>query len=71
VIGGFHLIASSRANSMAGSKRDVEDLARKVLDYPIERTYTGHCTGTKALAILQAVMGERIMDLETGYSFEV
>jgi 7,8-dihydropterin-6-yl-methyl-4-(beta-D-ribofuranosyl)aminobenzene 5'-phosphate synthase len=72
VIGGFHLVASSaRSNSMAGSKREVEGLARKVLDYPVERTYTGHCTGPKAFAVLKGVMGERIVDLETGYCFEV
>lgn len=71
VIGGFHLVASPPFNSMAGSKRDVEDLAKLVLDYPIDRTYTGHCTGTKAFAVLKSVMGERITDLRTGSCFEV
>lgn len=71
VIGGFHLVASPPFNFMAGSKRDVEELANMVLDYPIDRTYTGHCSGTKAFAILKAVMGERITDLRTGSCFEV
>jgi len=71
VIGGFHLVASPPFNLMAGSRREVEDLARQVLDYPIGRTYTGHCTGTKAFAVLKAVMGERITDLQTGSCFEV
>jgi 7,8-dihydropterin-6-yl-methyl-4-(beta-D-ribofuranosyl)aminobenzene 5'-phosphate synthase len=71
VIGGFHLIASPPFNFMAGSKREVEDLARLILDYPIDRTYTGHCTGTKAFAVLKAVMGERITDLRTGSCFVV
>ena len=71
VIGGFHLVGSPPFNFMAGSRREVEDLAKKILDYPIDRTYTGHCTGTKAFAVLKTVMGERITDLKTGSCFEV
>jgi len=71
VIGGFHLVASPPFNFMAGSKHEVEDLAKKLLDYPIDRIYTGHCTGTRAFAVLKAVMGEQITDLETGSHFEV
>jgi len=71
VIGGFHLVGSPPFNFMAGSRREVEDLAKKILDYPIDRTYTGHCTGTKAFAVLKTVMGEHITDLKTGSCFEV
>ena len=71
VIGGFHLVAAPPFNFMAGSKREVESLARSVLNYPIEMTYTGHCTGTKAFRVLKAVMGERITDIQTGSCFEV
>jgi 7,8-dihydropterin-6-yl-methyl-4-(beta-D-ribofuranosyl)aminobenzene 5'-phosphate synthase len=71
VIGGFHLVAAPPLNFMAGSKREVEELARSVLDYPIEMTYTGHCTGTKAFPILKGVMGERITDVRTGSSVEI
>jgi 7,8-dihydropterin-6-yl-methyl-4-(beta-D-ribofuranosyl)aminobenzene 5'-phosphate synthase len=71
VVGGFHLVAAPPFNFMAGSKRQVEDLARSVLNYPIEMTYTGHCTGTKAFGVLKAVMGRRITDIRTGSCFEV
>lgn len=71
LIGGFHLVASPPFNFMAGSKREIEELARQVLDYPVDRTYTGHCTGTKAFTILKTVMGDRITDLQTGSCFEV
>jgi 7,8-dihydropterin-6-yl-methyl-4-(beta-D-ribofuranosyl)aminobenzene 5'-phosphate synthase len=71
VIGGFHLVASPPFNFMAGTRREVEDLAKKVLDYPVEHTYTGHCTGKKAFAVLKAVMGGHITDLRTGSCFEV
>jgi 7,8-dihydropterin-6-yl-methyl-4-(beta-D-ribofuranosyl)aminobenzene 5'-phosphate synthase len=71
VIGGLHLVTLRPFNRMADSAQDVEDLARKVLDYPIGHIYTGHCTCTRAFAILKAVMGDRIADLETGCCLEV
>jgi 7,8-dihydropterin-6-yl-methyl-4-(beta-D-ribofuranosyl)aminobenzene 5'-phosphate synthase len=71
LIGGFHLVAAPPFNFMAGSKSEVEELAKSVLNYPIEKTYTGHCTGTKAFLILKNVMGERIMDIQTGSCFDI
>lgn len=71
VIGGFHLIGVPPLNFMAGTKSEVEGLARSILDYPIETTYTGHCTCAKAFKILKSVMGERIIDMRTGSRFEV
>jgi 7,8-dihydropterin-6-yl-methyl-4-(beta-D-ribofuranosyl)aminobenzene 5'-phosphate synthase len=71
VIGGFHLVGLPPFNFMAGSRREVEGLAKKVLDYPINHIYTGHCTGTKAFSVLKALMGEHITDLKTGSCFEV
>lgn len=71
VIGGFHLVASPPFNAMAGSKREVEDLGRSVINYPVDLTYTGHCTGTKAFGVLKGVMGERLRDIQTGACFEV
>jgi len=71
VIGGFHLMTIPLFNFMAGNKREIKDLARSMLDYPVEMTYTGHCTGTKAFPILKAVMGDRLKDMQTGDCFEV
>jgi metal-dependent hydrolase (beta-lactamase superfamily II) len=56
---------------MAGSKREVEELANKVLDYPINQTFTGHCTGTQAFSVLKGVMGDRLPDIKIGSCFEV
>jgi len=66
VIGGFHLMASPPFNAMAGTAREVEDLGKSVLDYPVDVTYTGHCTGTKAFGVLKGVMGERLKEIRTG-----
>ena len=71
VIGGFHLIGVPPLNFMAGTKSEVRGLARSILDYPIEKTYTGHCTGTPAFKVLKSVMGERLIDIRTGSCFEV
>jgi 7,8-dihydropterin-6-yl-methyl-4-(beta-D-ribofuranosyl)aminobenzene 5'-phosphate synthase len=70
VIGGFHL-TSMLPFLMAGRKNDVQDLGRAIVNYPIDKVYTGHCTGTKALGVLKSVMGEHLADFQTGSSFEV
>ncbi len=71
LIGGFHLVVSPPFNFMAGSRKEVENLGKSVLNYPVEMTYTGHCTGTKAFKVLKSVMGERIKDMRTGSCFEI
>jgi 7,8-dihydropterin-6-yl-methyl-4-(beta-D-ribofuranosyl)aminobenzene 5'-phosphate synthase len=71
VIGGFHLLASPPFNFMAGTKREVENLGKSILNYSIDAMYTGHCTGNKAFKILKTVMGDKINDMRTGSCFEV
>lgn len=71
VFGGFHLIGLPILNLMAGSKREVEGIGREMLRYPIERVYTGHCTGVKAYRVLKGVMGEKLEYLPTGSKVEV
>ena len=57
VFGGFHLIGNPLFKTMAGSKKDIEELGGALLQYPVERFYTGHCTGARAYPILKEVMG--------------
>jgi 7,8-dihydropterin-6-yl-methyl-4-(beta-D-ribofuranosyl)aminobenzene 5'-phosphate synthase len=71
VIGGFHLVVSPPFNFMAGTIKDVENLGKSILNYPVEMTYTGHCTGKKAFKVLKYVMGDRIKDIRTGSCFEI
>jgi 7,8-dihydropterin-6-yl-methyl-4-(beta-D-ribofuranosyl)aminobenzene 5'-phosphate synthase len=71
VIGGFHLVASLPFNLMAGTRTDVENIGKSVMNYPVEVTYTGHCTGKKAFKVLKSVMGDRIKDMQTGSSFHI
>jgi 7,8-dihydropterin-6-yl-methyl-4-(beta-D-ribofuranosyl)aminobenzene 5'-phosphate synthase len=71
VFGGFHLIDLPLINSMAGNKNDVEELGKAILKYPIEKVYTGHCTGIKAYRILKEVMGAKLEYFATGARAEV
>jgi 7,8-dihydropterin-6-yl-methyl-4-(beta-D-ribofuranosyl)aminobenzene 5'-phosphate synthase len=56
---------------MAGSRREVEELGRTVLNYPVGMTFTCHCTGAKAFEVLKSVMGNRLKAIKTGNSFEI
>lgn len=71
VIGGFHLIGAPQFGLMSDSRREVENLGKSVLNYPVDETYTGHCTGEKPFEVLKSVMGDRLMDIRTGTTFEV
>ena len=66
VFGGFHLIGLPKLNTMAGSKREVKGIGQELLKYPIERVYTGHCTGKKAYRVLKGVMAEKLEYFPTG-----
>lgn len=58
LLGGLHL--------MADAERDVRQVGERLLAYPIESVYAGHCTGLESYRILKDVMGERLEYLSTG-----
>lgn len=66
VIGGFHLIGLPVLNTMAGSRKDIRKLGNELLGYPVERYYTGHCTGQKAYRVLKEVMIDKLRYFQTG-----
>ena len=66
VFGGFHLIGLPVLNTMAASKSEVRALGKALLKYPVERVYTGHCTGKKAFRVLKEVMAQTLKDFSTG-----
>ncbi len=66
VVGGFHLVGLPLFNSIGGSKKDIESIGQDLLHYPIDKLYTGHCTGMKAYGILKSVLGDRLEYLPTG-----
>jgi len=65
VIGGFHLIDLPKRNTMAESKNEIQNIAGKMLDCPVQTIYTGHCTGQKAYAVLKSVHREKLQHFHT------
>lgn len=58
LVGGFHLFQRS--------EEEVRELARRIRDTGVETVYTGHCTGKRALAILQQELGHMVKPFYTG-----
>lgn len=63
IIGGFHLYNES--------EEEVHDLANRIMDTGIDKVYTGHCTGNKAYAVLERVLGSRLYKLHVGLKIDV
>jgi 7,8-dihydropterin-6-yl-methyl-4-(beta-D-ribofuranosyl)aminobenzene 5'-phosphate synthase len=58
LFGGFH--------TMADGEPEVRKIGERLLEYPIQAVYAGHCTGKRAFDVLKDVMGERLEYLATG-----
>ncbi|CAH0537712.1 MBL fold metallo-hydrolase [Vibrio marisflavi] len=71
VVGGFHLVGLPLFNSIGGSKNDIEAIGETLLSYPVDKLYTGHCTGIKAYGILKNVLGDRLEYFPTGRSLTI
>lgn len=70
LIGGFHLM-NTRTGRMGEAEEIVRDIAEALLEHDIGKIYTGHCTGTEALRVLQGVLGQTISGLSTGKSVTI
>lgn len=70
LIGGFHLMGTTGANSLGVSEQEVIRLGNNLMDLGVKHIYTGHCTGTPAFAVLKEVLGERIQYFSTGMGLE-
>jgi len=71
VIGGFHLIGNPLFNTMAASRREVEDMGREILRFSPGKVYSAHCTGAKGFKVLKGVMGDSLETFHTGSTIEV
>jgi 7,8-dihydropterin-6-yl-methyl-4-(beta-D-ribofuranosyl)aminobenzene 5'-phosphate synthase len=70
IFGGFHMIGLPYFNHMAEKKKNVRAIGKKLTELPIEKVYTGHCTGKRAYPILKEVMGEKIVQFPPGSVYE-
>lgn len=71
VVGGFHLVGLPLFNSIGGTKKQIEEIGESIMKYPIDKLYTGHCTGMKAYHILKGVLGNRLEYFPTGRSITI
>ena len=71
LIGGFHLIGIPFLNTLAGSPAQIRALGNKILQYPVDKVYTCHCTGLKAYKHLKDAMGEKLDYLAAGSRLEI
>lgn len=62
-IGGLHLFRSP--------DEEVYEFARRVRETGIKKIYTGHCTGERAMEILEEELGDVIEELYTGLEIEI
>ena len=63
LIGGLHLYKASDEEVLA--------LADKIRKTGIERVYTGHCTGERAMELLKRELGDMVMQIYTGMEMEI
>lgn len=62
LVGGLHLFRSS--------DEEVRAVADRVKKLGIEKIYTGHCTGARAMEILKEELGEVVEQIYTGMEIE-
>ena len=62
LIGGLHLYKASDEEVLA--------LADKIRETGIERVYTGHCTGERAMELLKRELGDMVAEIYTGMEIE-
>lgn len=71
VFGGMHFMAMPPFNFMSGSKEEVAQIGKRLLEFPLNRVYTCHCTGSHAYPVLKGAMGEKLEYIGTGRSVSV
>lgn len=71
IVGGFHLALRPGKPGLAGTREEVEYIARRFLDARIKKVATGHCTGGEACTVLEGIMKDKYSSLSTGYCCEI
>lgn len=66
VVSGFHMMKKTEHNEK--EKSVIKETAHDLLNYP-SIYYTGHCTGQPAFDMMKVIMGDRLIQLYTGFEF--
>ena len=70
VVGGFHLASLPPFRGASEREDVIAAVGRQVLDLGVGTTWTGHCTGETAFAVLRESMGARVAEFRTGTRLE-
>lgn len=70
IFGGFHL-AIPGTGKMAESQETVTKIAEIFQKLPVEKIYTGHCTGKEAFDVLKSVLKTKLEPFRTGSIFQI
>ena len=70
-IGGFHMMGIMGASTCSYSKKEVQSVAKKLLELTDAKFFSGRCTGTVAYGWLKEVLGDRLESFCSGKVFEV
>ncbi len=71
VFGGFHLAGAPLLSRLAVDRGEAERMGQTLLQFPVVRYYTGHCTGQKGFRVLKEILGDRLVPFPTGASVEI
>ncbi len=71
-IGGLHMKGKVEGVEVCTfSEEELDSLAGDIRNERIEKIYTGHCTGLPGLEKMQKRLGDKIVPLMTGLTFEI
>lgn len=65
VIGGFHLQSGASTFAVA-KKEEVEEIAQWLKSEVTGQVYTGHCTGERAMNLMQPILKDKLNGIYTG-----
>ena len=71
LIGGFHLVRMPIVKALSASQKEIDVIAKKIIDENIEKVYTGHCTGEKSYIKLKNILGDKIEYIRTGSEIHI
>lgn len=70
-VGGFHMMGVMGPSSCSYKREEVQNIALQLMKKTDASFYSGHCTGTTAYEWLKEILGEKLIALQTGKTFEI
>lgn len=70
VIGGLHLQAGARTFEVA-KKEEIEEIAEWLKLEVAGQVYTGHCTGERAMNLMQPILNDKLNGIYTGMQISI